>query len=116
MFVENRDGHKHYLVIVASNKRTDMAKLAQSLGARRLSFGSKKPLLEWLHATPGTVSPFGLIYDTQKNVSVVIDEELLQVERVGFHTHDDTSTLVVSLTDLLVYLNATAKSVSTLAL
>lgn len=116
LFLENRDGHKHYLVIAPSPKRIDMTKLAQQLGARRLSFGSSKPLKEWLHATPGTLSPFGLTYDMQKNVSVVLDEELLKAERVGFHSEGDTSTLVISAKDLLVFLNATARSVATLPL
>jgi|GEM_PF-6958771 len=116
LFLENRDGRKHYLIITPKAKRLDMAKLAQQLGARRLSFGSKKPLKEWLNATPGTLSPFSIVHDTQQKVTVILDQEVLQFQRLGFHPDDDTSTLVISPQGLTAFLSAASPSYSTMSL
>ena len=62
-------------------------------------------MLKYLGLKPGSVSPFGLINDTDKHVQLFIDEDLLQAERLSFHPNINTTTLVISTEDFLKYLN-----------
>ena len=60
------------------DKRADLNQLEKRLGAARLSFGKPELLMEVLGLTPGSVTPFGLINDTAKRVTVVLDGDLFK--------------------------------------
>src|SRR5580704_4723308 len=68
---------KLWLVVMPADKRADLNRLEKRVHAARLSFGKPDLLLEVLGLTPGSVTPFGLINDQQRRVSVIIDEDLL---------------------------------------
>ena len=104
LFLRNKQADQYYLVIMEGKKRADLKKLAELLGEKRLSFGSSEKLDEILGLTPGSVSPFGLINDLEKRVIVVVDEDLLEHELVGFHPNINTQTLVISKMDFKKYL------------
>ncbi len=113
LFLTNKKEDKYYLVVVPSKKRADMKKLAKDLGASRLSFGKPEKLLEYLNLTPGSVSPFGLINDTNHKVTVVVDTDLLSAPVVGFHPNINTATLVVKSEDFLKFLKFTGNELIT---
>lgn len=96
LFLRNKKGNKHYLVIVPAEKRVDIAALALKLSESRLSFASAERLKEYLGLEPGSVSPFGLLNDKDNNVEVVVDEEVMESEQMGFHPNINTSTIVIS--------------------
>jgi Ala-tRNA(Pro) deacylase len=68
LFVRNKKGNRHYLVILESSKRADFKELNRQLGEDRLSFASPERLKRFLGLEPGAVSPFGLINDSDKEV------------------------------------------------
>lgn len=103
LFLRNAKGDQHYLVVMEGEKRLDLKKLSQTLG-NKLSFASSERLMEYLGLTPGSVSPFGLINNTDKSVRVIVDNELLKFEKVGFHPNINTSTLILSTNDLKKFL------------
>ena len=44
---------------------------------------------------PGSVTPFALINDTEKQVNVILDTRLLRVDEAGFHPlTNDATTLI----------------------
>jgi Ala-tRNA(Pro) deacylase len=53
-----------------------------------------------LGLTPGSVSPFGLINDTDGSVRVLIDQDLKDADRLIFHPNINTASVVVSWADL----------------
>ena len=59
-----------------ADKRADLGRLEKVLGAPRFSLARPDVLQEVLALTPGSVTPFGLINDTQRRVTVILDEEL----------------------------------------
>ena len=73
LFVRNKKGNAHYLVIVERSKSVGMKRLAGELGEDRLSFASPERLAKYLGLTPGAVSPFGIINDHEHLVTVVLD-------------------------------------------
>jgi Ala-tRNA(Pro) deacylase len=111
LFLRNKKGSRHYLVIVEHRKNVDLARLADRIGDDRLSFGSPERLSKHLGLTPGAVSPFGLIHDTQHEVQVVIDSDLRESQRIAFHPNVNTATIVVSFADFERFLSARGNTV-----
>ena len=104
IFFRNHKGNKHYLVILEHLRQLDIHDLEKRLKQGKLTFASDKRLKQYLGLEPGSVSPFGLINDIEKNVHVFIDEKLKNFDRLAFHPNVNTSTLVVSKDDLLKFL------------
>jgi Ala-tRNA(Pro) deacylase len=52
--------------------------------------------MKYLNLTPGSVTPFGLIKDTDKHVILFIDEEITQSDFVSFHPNINTASLIIS--------------------
>lgn len=100
LFLRNKKGDRHYLVILEISKHADLKRLVQILGDDRLSFGSADRLMAVMGLTPGSVSPFGLIHDDQKVVRVVLDDELRGSERLIFHPNINTASLTITVADL----------------
>jgi Ala-tRNA(Pro) deacylase len=53
-----------------------------------------------LGVTPGSVSPFGLIYEGSGGVQVIVDEALRGAERLLFHPNINTASVTISAADL----------------
>jgi Ala-tRNA(Pro) deacylase len=107
LFLRNKKGNRHYLVILLSAKQADLRSLNDKLGEDRLSFGSPERLQKYLGLEPGSVSPFGLINDRQKEVTVVIDQDVKLAARVNFHPNVNTSTVGISSADFEKFLDWT---------
>lgn len=105
LFVRNKKGNKHYLIVVESSKKVDLKKMAAALGEPSLGFASEERLMKYLGLTPGSVSPFGLINDLNKEVTVIIDNDLWKYDRLNSHPNINTSTLELSREDLKKFLD-----------
>ncbi|HLN20351.1 MAG TPA: prolyl-tRNA synthetase associated domain-containing protein [Bacteroidales bacterium] len=110
IFFRNHKGNKHYLVILEHLRQLDIHDLEKRLKQGKLTFASDKRLMTYLGVEPGSVSPFGLINDKEKNVHLFIDEKLKEYENLAFHPNVNTATLVISRPDLLRFLDYTGTS------
>jgi Ala-tRNA(Pro) deacylase len=99
LFLRNKKGNAHYLVVVERSTPVDIKRLTSQLGEDRLSFASPERLAAHLGLTPGAVSPFGIINDRDRAVTVVIDEALRGAARVGFHPNVNTATITLAFAD-----------------
>ena len=104
LFLRNKKGNHHYLVVLLGSKKADLRRLERQLGEDRLSFGSAERLKQYLGLEPGAVSPFGLINDAGKVARVIIDEDLKTYDRVNFHPNVNTATISFSLADFEKFL------------
>lgn len=109
LFLRNEKGTEHYLVVVSGPKRLNLKELGVNLGAK-LSFASPERLMKYLGVTPGSVSPFALMNDTEKTVKVYLDSDVFAHEQVQFHPLINTATLVLSAKDMLKFMEATGHS------
>ncbi len=101
LFLRNKKGDKHYLVICSGSKKIDINELTFKLNSDRLSFASTERLAKYLGLTPGSVSPFGVINDESNEVTVIIDSALKEHDKVNFHPNDNTATISILYEDLL---------------
>ena len=105
LFLRNRKGNKYYLVITLEDKEINLKDLSKNIGSTNLSFASKERLYNNLKLTPGSVTPFGLINNKDRNTTVILDNNLKGEEKINFHPNINTATISVSFHDLLKFLN-----------
>jgi len=111
LFLRNKKGDRHYLVILEVSKQADLRQLVKIVGDDRLSFGSPERLMATLGLTPGSVSPFGLIHDASCAVRVIIDADLRGADRLIFHPNINTASVAISGADLERFLASRANVV-----
>ena len=104
LFLRNKKGNRHYLIILEHSKNADLKALTKQLGEDRLSFASAERLMRYLGLEAGAVSPFGLINDSNKEVQVVVDRDLKTVQRVNFHPNVNTATVGIDFADFEKFL------------
>lgn len=105
LFLRNKKGSKHYLVIVESSKKVDIKQVAQLVGEKDLGFASPERMMKYLGVTPGSVTPFGLINDVNKEVVVLVDADLWKHDRLHYHPLVNTATLELSREDFKKFLD-----------
>lgn len=105
LFLRNQKGDRHFIVIIDHSKRVDLKELSKNLEEKRISFASENRLDKYLGLLPGSVSPFGLINDENREVIVVIDAELKKEEKINFHPNINTETLTVLFKDFERFLD-----------
>ena len=112
LFLRNKKGNRHYLVILEVSKQADLRELVKLVGDDRLSFGSPDRLMAELGLTPGSVSPFGLLNDDDGSVRLVIDEDLRHVDALIFHPNVNTASVVISREDFEKFLGTRANKIT----
>jgi Ala-tRNA(Pro) deacylase len=111
LFLRNKKGNRHYLVVAEHDRPVSIQRIAELVGDDRLSFASPERLLKYLGLMPGSVSPLGLINDAAHEVRVVVDAGLRERPRVGFHPNVNTATIVIATTDFERFLAWTGNEV-----
>ena len=111
LFLRNKKGDRHYLVILGIEKQADLRHLVKVIGDDRLSFGSPERLMKCLGVTPGSVSPLGLIHDTAHAVRVIVDSDLRTADQLIFHPNDNTASLTIGGGDFSRFLEAQGNAV-----
>ena len=100
LFLRDKKGLRHLLVVVPADKRVDLKALPRVVESNRLSFGSADRLKKYLGVEPGSVTLFAIFNDPNHAVELIIDESLWHSEAFQFHPLVNTSTLVISRENL----------------
>ncbi|HYC13808.1 MAG TPA: prolyl-tRNA synthetase associated domain-containing protein, partial [Stellaceae bacterium] len=95
-----------WLAVMLEERRLDMKKLADRLGAPRFSFGSAELLEEVLGVTPGSVTPFAVANDREQRVRLVLDKEMLAQSPLNYHPLVNTKTTAIAPEDLLKFVGS----------
>lgn len=114
LFLRDRKGQRHFLVVVGHEKAVGLKALASLLGVSKLGFASPARLQRYLGVEPGAVSILGVMNDLNREVEIVVDRELWEAEALACHPLVNTSTLVISQAGLVRFLEATGHQVQVL--
>jgi putative YbaK/prolyl-tRNA synthetase-associated domain protein len=104
MFLTNKKKTQYYLLIMDDKKSLDMDLFKELVSANRIRMASADSLFEKMQLPPGTVSPFGLLNNEEKDIHVYFDKEIIDEERMTFHPNTNEKTIFVSTTDLFKFL------------
>ena len=97
---------RFYLFTTLEDSAVDLKALAKRLDAGRFSFANEQQLAALLGITPGAVSPFAVVNDTDGAVTVVLDEALLAIDPLHFHPLRNDLTTSLAPRDLLRFLES----------
>ena len=101
VFLCNRQQTSFYLLLLSPGRAFSTAVISKLLGVSRLSFAPETLLPKLLGLDKGAVSPLGLLFDKEKQVHPVMDDSLLQYERLWFHPGINTKSVEMGTQDFL---------------
>jgi Ala-tRNA(Pro) deacylase len=105
LFLKDKKGG-FWLAVMLEQRRVDLKKLAQRLGAARFSFGGTEDLYALLGVRPGSVTPFALANDAAHRVTPVLDKAMLAHDPLNYHPLVNDRTTAISPDDLLRFIAA----------
>ena len=95
LFLKDAKGQL-WLISALGETVINLKTLHHVIGSARLSFGNAELMLETLGVTPGSVTAFGLINDSDHRIRFVLDAALAGADPVNFHPLTNTATTAVS--------------------
>lgn len=105
LFLKDDKGNL-WLVVCLEEAQIDLKAAPERIGSRRLSFGKPDLLREVLGVEPGSVTPFGLINDTEKRVNVVLDAAMMDHDLLNYHPLENTATTTIRSADLVAFIRS----------
>lgn len=100
LFLCNRQKTQFYLLMMPGDKPFKTKELSSQIGSARLSFASAEDMEKYLDIQPGAVSVMGLINDTENQVKLLVDEDILKGEYLGCHPCVSTSSMRLKTSDI----------------
>ena len=107
LFVRDRRGRRHFLVIVPAEKIVDLKELSRELSAPGLSLASRERLKKHLDVEPGSVSFLSIYNDLKCNVKVIFDNRIWSADYLQCHPLINTSTLLIGHVGVVSMLEVT---------
>ncbi|MEK9678620.1 MAG: prolyl-tRNA synthetase associated domain-containing protein [Rhodospirillaceae bacterium] len=93
-------------VVMLEDGRLDTNALQKTLGSARLSFGKPELTQEILGVTPGSVTPFSLINETSRDLTVILEARMLEHDQLNYHPLQNEATTTIATPDLLRFIEA----------
>lgn len=103
LFLKNKK-KQLYLVVMLQEDQLDITALSAQLGGGRLSFCTAEQLYDKLGLTPGSVTPFGMINPTSRDVTLILEQRMMDHEILNYHPLINTMTTAIAKNDLLIFL------------
>jgi len=95
-----------WLVVALEDRVLDMKDLRRRIGSAPLSFGRPELLRAVLGIEPGAVTPFALINDGDRQVRVVLDRAMMEIDVLNFHPLSNAATTTIAPQDLLRFIRS----------
>lgn len=106
MFLTNKKKSQYYLLIMDDQKLLDMEDFKEQVGANRIRMASIESLAEKMQLPAGTVSPFGLLNNEEKDILVYFDQDIVSEEIMTFHPNTNEKTIFIKTQDLFRFLES----------
>ena len=100
LFLCNRQKTAFYLLMIKDDKVFKTKDISAQIGSARLSFAPPEDMERLLGITPGSVTVLGLMNDKNREVRLLIDEDVVKEEYFGCHPCVNTSSLRIAVRDL----------------
>ncbi len=102
IFVRDDKKRNYYLITVKGDKKVNLKYFKEKYHTRSLSFASEQDLMAILGLQAGSVTPLGLINDTEHKVQFYLDQDFLDEPKlIDIHPNDNTATVWLKTDDLI---------------
>lgn len=105
LFLKDKSGAL-FLICALGHTAISINTLHKELGCKRLSFGKAELLKAHLGVTPGSVTLFSVLNDTEGRVTLIIDKALTEHSLVNFHPLKNDATTAISSSDMIKFAKA----------
>jgi Ala-tRNA(Pro) deacylase len=92
------------MVVLEENKKLDTNILRDFFQDSKMSFFEEELMIQKVNLRPGSISPFALVNNKEKDIKVVFDIEL-QNTTIGFHPLQNDNTVVLNMKDVELFLD-----------
>ena len=110
MFLTNRKKTQYYLLIMDDQKSLDMDLFKDLVSANRIRMASADSLYEKMQLPAGTVSPFGLLNNEEKDILVYFDKDIVSEDIMTFHPNTNEKTIFIKSKDLFRFFESSGFS------
>lgn len=100
LFLRDDKKQNYYLITLRDNLTVDMKQIQQKIRSRRLSFASVDDLREILCLEKGSVTPFGLLNDSERKTRFYLDRYFAGC-LIAAHPNENTATVYLQTEALL---------------
>ncbi len=100
LFLCNTQKTKFYLLMIKNDKKFKTKEISRQINSSRLSFAPPEYMEKYLDITPGSASVMGLMNDKENEVTLLVDEDVLQAEYFGCHPCINTSSMRLKVADV----------------
>ena len=106
MFLTNKKKTQFYLLIMDDKKTLDMDDFKEQVEANRIRMASAESLAEKMQLPAGTVSPFGLLNNEEKDIRVYFDKDIVSEEIMTFHPNTNEKTIFIKTQDIFRFIES----------
>ena len=110
LFLKNKKNN-FYLISCNELSEIKLKYISKSLGMGNVSFAREEYLLDLLGVKPGSVTPFGLLNNTDNKIELYLEESLYSAELVNFHPLINTATITMSSKDFVDFMIENKKKI-----
>jgi Ala-tRNA(Pro) deacylase len=104
LLLRNKKATNFYMIVLPDNKQLDTNIIRSIFDDSKMSFASPERMMEKIWLKPGSVSPFALINNTDRDIRVVFDS-ILKDELIWFHPIQNDNTVVLNMIDVEKFLS-----------
>lgn len=101
LLLTNRQQTKFYMLLIPGDMTFKTKYLSAQINSSRLSFASGEQMEKLLNVTPGSLTVLSLMFDSAKNVELLIEKNVLNEEYFACHPSVNTATVKFKTDDLL---------------
>ncbi|KAI7726275.1 hypothetical protein M8C21_023131 [Ambrosia artemisiifolia] len=106
--------HRYYIVSALADTKVDLKVLSQRLGLGKggLRMAPEEAVSEILEVPLGSVTPFALVNESARNVSLLLDQGFKTHECCFFHPLSNDTSITLKIQDLYTFLKSVERMVA----
>ena len=103
LFLKNKK-NEFFLLSCDETEKIDLKKISKSLKLGNISFAKEEYLDKYLKIKPGSVSPFALLNDTNREVNFYLEQSLHRSKFINFHPLINTITITIETHNFIEFM------------
>ena len=110
LFLKNKK-NKFYLLSCHEFSKINLKSISKSFDLGNVSFAKKEYLLELLGISPGSVTPFALLKNTENNIDLYLEDKMHESEFINFHPLTNKATITIKSRDFIEFMIENKKKI-----
>ena len=110
LFLKNKK-NKFYLFSCEEFTNINLKTISKSLDLGNVSFAKTEYLEDLLGISPGSVTPFALLNDSENKIDFYLEDKLYESEYINFHPLTNTATVTIKSKEFIEFMIENKKKI-----